>query len=37
MKILLGYFNAKVRKEDFLNWQLRMKVYTKLVMIMVLD
>jgi exonuclease III len=34
MKILLGDFNAKVGREDFLNRQLGMKVYTKLVMIM---
>jgi exonuclease III len=34
MKILLGDFNAKVGKEDILNRQLGMKVYTKLVMIM---
>jgi hypothetical protein len=37
MKILLVDFNAKVGTEDFLNRQLGMKVYTKLVMIMELD
>jgi hypothetical protein len=37
MKILLGNFNAKVGREDFLNQQLGMKVYTKLVMIMELE
>jgi hypothetical protein len=37
MKILLGDFNAKVGREDFLNRQLGMKVYAKLVMIMELD
>jgi hypothetical protein len=34
MKILLGDFNAKVGREDFLNRLLGIKVYTKLVMIM---
>jgi hypothetical protein len=34
MKILLGDFNAKVGREDFLNQQLGKKVYTKLVMTM---
>jgi hydroxypyruvate isomerase len=34
MKILLEDFNAKVFKKTFLNRQLRMKVCTKLVMIM---
>jgi hypothetical protein len=34
MKILLGNFNAKVGREDFLNRQFGMKVCTKLVMIM---
>jgi exonuclease III len=34
MKILLGDFNAKVGRQDMLNRQLGMKVYTKLVMIM---
>jgi hypothetical protein len=34
MNILLGDFNAKVGREDFLNQELGMKVYTKLVMIM---
>jgi hypothetical protein len=37
MKILLGDISAKVGKEDFLNRQLGMKVYTKLVMITELD
>jgi hypothetical protein len=37
MKILLGDFNAKVGREDFLNRQLGMKVYTKLVMTMELE
>jgi hypothetical protein len=37
MKILLGDFTAKVGSEDFLNRQLGMKVYTKLVMIMELE
>jgi hypothetical protein len=36
-KILLGDFNAKVGREAFLNQQLGMKVYRKLVMIMMLD
>jgi hypothetical protein len=36
MKILLD-FNAKISKEDFLNQQLGMKVYTKLVTIMELE
>jgi hypothetical protein len=34
MKIRLGDFNAKLGREDFLNRQLGMKVYVKLVMIM---
>jgi hypothetical protein len=34
MKILLGDFNVKVARKTFLNRQLGMKVYTKLVMIM---
>jgi hypothetical protein len=34
MKILLGNFNAKVGREDFLNRQLGMKVCTNLLMIM---
>jgi exonuclease III len=34
MKILLGDFNAKVGRENILNRQLGMEVYTKLVMIM---
>jgi hypothetical protein len=37
MKILLGDFNAKVDGETFLNRQLEMKVYTKLVMTMELE
>jgi exonuclease III len=37
MKILLGDFNAKVRREDVLIRQLGMKVYMKLVMIMELE
>jgi hypothetical protein len=37
MKILLGDLNAKVGREDMLNRQLGMKVYTKLVMIMELE
>jgi exonuclease III len=37
MKILLGDFNAKVGREDFLNRQFKMKVFTKLVMIMELS
>jgi hypothetical protein len=38
MKILLGYFSAKVGGEDFfLDRQLGMKVYTKLVIIMELE
>jgi hypothetical protein len=37
MKILLGDFNAKVAGKIFLNRQLGMQVYTKLVMIMELD
>jgi hypothetical protein len=37
MKILLGEFNAKVGRKTFLNRQLGMKVYTKLVMIMETD
>jgi exonuclease III len=34
MKILLGDFNTKEGREDILNRQLGMKVYTKLVIIM---
>jgi exonuclease III len=34
LKILLGDFNAKVGREDILNRQLGMKVYTKPVTIM---
>jgi hypothetical protein len=37
MKILFGDLNATVDREDFLNRQLGMKVYTKLVMIMELE
>jgi hypothetical protein len=37
MKIVLGDFNANVDMEYILNQQLRMEVYTKLVMIMELD
>jgi hypothetical protein len=33
MKMLLGDFNAKVERKTFLNLQLGMKGYTKLVMI----
>jgi hypothetical protein len=36
-KMLLGDFNAKVGKKTFLNRQLGMKVYMKLVMIMELE
>jgi hypothetical protein len=34
MKILLGDFNAKLSREDILNLQVGMKVYTKLAEIM---
>jgi hypothetical protein len=37
MKILLGDFSAKINKETFLNRQLGMKIYTKLLMIMELE
>jgi hypothetical protein len=37
MKILLGDFSAKVGREEILNLQLGMEVYTKLIMIMELD
>jgi hypothetical protein len=37
MKILLGDFNAKVGREDFLNQRLGMRVCMKLVMIMKLE
>jgi exonuclease III len=37
MKILLGDLNAKVSREDILNQQLGMKVYSKSVMIMELE
>jgi hypothetical protein len=33
MKILLGEFNSKIGREDFLGRQLGMKVFMKLVMI----
>jgi hypothetical protein len=35
MKILLADFNEKISREDILNQQLEIKIYTKLVMIMV--
>jgi hypothetical protein len=37
MKILLGDFHEKIGGENFLNRQMGMKVYTKLVMIMALE
>ena len=37
MKILLGDFNAKVGRENISNQQLGMKVYIKIVVIMVLE
>ena len=37
MKILLGYFNAKVGSEKISNRQLGRRVYIRIVMIMVLD
>jgi hypothetical protein len=37
MKVLIGYFNAKVGRKTFLNRQLGMKVYTKLLMTMELE
>jgi hypothetical protein len=37
MKIRLGDFSAKVGREHFLNRQLGMKTYIKLVMTMELD
>jgi hypothetical protein len=37
MKILLGDLNAKAGREDFLNRQLGMKAYMKLVLIIELD
>jgi hypothetical protein len=37
MKVLLWDFNEKKTAKIFLNRQLRMKVYTKLVMILELD
>jgi hypothetical protein len=36
MKILLGYFKAKVEEKVFLRQQLAMRSYIKLVMIVVL-
>ena len=36
MKILLGEFNAKVERENIFNRQLRMRIYIRIVMIMVL-
>jgi hypothetical protein len=36
-KVLLGDFSTKVGREDILNRQLGMKVFTKLVMITELD
>jgi len=38
MTILLGDFNAKVGRERvFSNWQLGMRVYIRIVLIMVLE
>ena len=37
MKILVQDFSAKVRKENIFNRQLRMRVYIRIVMIMVLE
>jgi hypothetical protein len=37
VKILLGDFNAKEARKTFLNQQLEMNVYMKLVMIIELD
>jgi hypothetical protein len=37
MKNLLGDMNVKVGREGFSNQQLGMRIYTKLVMIMVLE
>jgi hypothetical protein len=37
MKILLGNFSAKVGREDILNRQFGMKVYTKFVMMMEIE
>ena len=37
MKILLGDFNAKVGERIFSNRQLGMRVYIRIVMIMVLE
>jgi hypothetical protein len=37
MKVLLGDFTVNLGREDFLNQQLAMKVYTKLIMIMELE
>jgi hypothetical protein len=36
MKIMLGDFNAKLRREDIFNRQLGMRVCLKIIMIMVL-
>jgi len=33
--IQLGDFSAKLGREDFLNWQLGMRAYVRIVMIMV--
>ena len=37
MKILLGSFNAKIRERIFSNQQFKMRVYIKIVIIMVLE
>jgi hypothetical protein len=37
MNVMLGEFNAEVTRKTFLNQQLGMKVYSNLVMIMVLN
>jgi exonuclease III len=37
MKILLGDFNAKVERENILNPKLGMRIYNRIVMIMVLE
>jgi hypothetical protein len=37
MKILVGDFDAKIGREDIFNRQFRMKIYTKLVVIIELD
>jgi len=36
MKIVLGNFDAKLGNRIFLKWQLGMRVYMRVVMIMVL-